>query len=244
MNPSEAVSVGYTAAIGKLKTITRKGLYFRCFSGGVVGARLTINKDGSFTMDELPPAILDWLEADGMHVWNALRDDSIPGPWTPAQTALMWCFPDQAITNKGRNILAHFLNVYMGKELNTELLGLVRSHTSEIVKTAMTVMTDVWGLDIDIKKMRDMDRQEEEDVAYKNANGLCYSLFDTGLAMRCFYKGRTSTHYFSLWPDGEIRCDCQWKKFHWSTKCKHELVRESELRERLTKKEEDDEHFG
>lgn len=226
-----------------LVELANDDVYVRAFSGGVVAGYLKIEPmTGTLVAGYIDNQQRDWIDANAQAIWNILRDPSFPPIWTPAQTALMWCFPDESITDRGRDGISRHLAVYMGNKLNRVLLDKIKANpqTSELIQKSLHIMTDVLGLDLDIRKESNKNKEADIDTAYKSANGLQYSLSDDAAVMRCFYEGRTSTHYFTRWPDGETRCDCSWKKFHWGISCKHELVRAKELKDRETAAREKD----
>ena len=222
------------------KTARDRGMYVRAFSGGVVGACMRLNLDGSIVQTPLEPEAREWLAREGHTIWEWLTKKDRPLIWTPAHTAITYCLPDHLVTDEMRQALSEHLSLYLGHELNLDLLEKVRSQTSEIIHMTSFLMEDVIGYvqEMDIRKENEKNKKRAEDIAFDNAKGFDYYLSEDASFMQCFYpaKGKTparqSTHYFIQWPDMIVRCDCHWKRFNWTTECKHEIVRNYDLKER------------
>ena len=92
--------------------------------------------------------------------------------------------------------------------------------------------------------MKEVGIWEDDVISHERAKKLSVKESKIGESDKCWLSldfrylatkypdGRISTHLFSDWPDGEVRCDCEWKRFNWNSQCKHEKARERIINER------------
>jgi len=214
-----------------------RDVYFRRYNKGIVSAVLTIQNDGSVYQSQMPESGKRWIKENGEEVYEFMSMEDYKPLWTSAQTALACCVPDEFLTDSMRVAISEHLGLYMGGKLNLELLDKVKSTNEGLINSVAFFMNDVIGVpDYDARREYEFRKKISEGIAERGADGMLYELSEDASYIRCFYENRTSTYYFSTWPDYISRCNCPWKRYHWGVRCKHEIARDYELVQREVRK--------